>query len=257
MRKNVFYGLYFHIRVKSKRDEILLFDFYSFLGIDMECKTLWRSLFCVFILTSCGGYHFVSQENPFSHYGIRTLAIPMAHNLTLHTHISPVITQRITQSLKKYRSLAITTDAEAAKETDAVLIMVVDSPLNRTDAIRPMRDDVVATSGGAKKRQMALPLYNSYDVTVRFVLLKAPTKAEMELLASDLGASALADGKKIIFNKNVNSTATYRTSLGSGEGVNAPGDTNHTNMQANYRKSYETIADSVVTQFEQTIVRAF
>ena len=203
-------------------------------------------------LTACAGYKMTNRSNPFSQYGIKTLSIPMFYNHSSFSNVAPIFTQRIHHLLAEFDGLVI---SSGTKKTDAVLVGIIDSE-DKLNSARESGDLRISKSISpntlGRRGDFYVPATTTNKIKVRFIVIKNPTKAELELLQTPLGKSISAHSK-IIFNEEISVARQFNRELFSGDAVSV----NYTQNRGAEKENLKQMADSVASTFKEMILYAF
>ena len=211
-----------------------------------------KSLFLLFLLAACAGYKKSNTDNPFAQYNIHSLSVPMFYNHSAIPNLSSRFTKEIFKTLIDYRKLRLTGDAS---NSDAVLIGIIDSHAKRNRTIEAENFKSVTNTYGdesiGKRQDFLLPTKQRITLSVRFIIIKKPTKREIELVKSSLGEKGV--GGKVIFNQKINITDSFNLKENTGEGIQVLGVQNR-GVQYN---SASRLAEKAGKSFKDMVLNAF
>lgn len=212
-----------------------------------------KYILIVAILLGCSGYKLRSKKNPFSQFGITSLSIPMFYNFSNLPNVSPIFTKKIFNKMLSYKELKI---YSGNKPTDAVLVGIIDSRDKRKNTVTPENQKSVFNTYGEeifedKREEFLLPTTNKIRLRLRIIIIKHPTKEELDFLKKSIGSTALSS--KIIFNETIDLTETYNIKENKEEGIQVLGTQNRGVQQG----SIESLAEKAAASFEDMILYAF
>ena len=208
-------------------------------------------------LASCAGYHFNTNNNPLLSYDIKSVAVPMFVNRSSIPELAAPMTREITFALNDYPGIKVYSgDSE---EADAVLIGIIDSSDHYNDVIKTKNqlftDNTVKTSVG-KRTPFYYPSESSYTFSVQFILIKRPTKQEIELLTTDLGQFMKANPKVVLMDR-LDLSGSFTRVIGESITPYSPGKTNFVKNKGIFEKSIQDTAVSAAKSFKQVVLNAF
>jgi len=206
------------------------------------------------LLVGCSGYRFTQADNPLSQYGIRSLSVPMFYNYSSLSETSADFTRETYKVLNNFTGLKIVSGYSEA--TDAVLIGVIRSPEQISETATPLSPrnakSRAGQSIGSERENFYVPGTNTLSMGLQVIVIKKPTKEELELLRSPLGQQAQKNSK-VIFNEffPINGSHTVEILDRDGTQVNA------TQTAGVRRKTIKSLAESVALQVRDMIFYAF
>lgn len=211
-------------------------------------------LFIFFILfQSCAGYRFQNRANPFKQYGIKTLAIPMFYNQSTISNIAPAFTKEIYNMLSGFNDLRL---VNSHTQSDAVLIGIIDSNDRIMKTIAPGAPRSVENIGGEdaanKRGDFYVPSSNRLNIVLKLIVIKNPTKEEIEFLKSNLSSQSLFSSK-IIFRESIPLSQSFTREIFGGEAISV----NHTQNRGALRKSIISLSKNATEVFKEMILYAF
>ena len=209
----------------------------------------------LFFLGSCAGYHFRQVKNPFSHFGIKSLSIPMFINKSAIPNISNAFTKEIFLLLSHYSGLEVYSGLE--KDKDAVLIGIISSG--------PKTSDVFSQSGRAFISKDALPgrspFYTvsdtSYKLNLRIVVIKKPDPNIVNLVKGPWGEHVIQNSR-IVLDERLPLTSSFLRSISVGkEGETESRVANFTKSKSWFQITVGELAKSVSKRFRKEVLNAF
>lgn len=207
-----------------------------------------------FLFVSCAGYHVSYKDNPLLSYDIRSVAVPMFVNRSVFPHVGALMTQEIVTVLNQYHDLEVI-PGESFK-TDAVLLGVVDSKEKIREAMRAKSTEFTdgKTSLGGRP-DFYYPSEVSYDLTLNLILVKRPSKEELELFKTDL-AAYLNLHPKVIINETIALSGSFQR-VANDRGTGLGGDVNYVKNEGIFEKSLQDVARNAAINFRDLILNAF
>jgi hypothetical protein len=211
----------------------------------------------LFFLSSCAGYNFHYQENPFASHGIKTVAVPAFLNKSLIPNVSALMTERIASVLSQNTTLKVTSGN--SKRTDATLVGIISSNTRRNEFYKTQTTTLVNQSFSpelATRREFYAPSVTNYKLNLHLVLIKQPTAQDMELLNSDL-KKFMKNHPRVVFTKNIELLGSYTRVIAPSDSPDSGGAVNSTKNREVLNKSVESLATSAASSFKETVVNAF
>ena len=209
----------------------------------------------LFLLGSCAGYHFRQVKNPFSHFGIKSLSIPMFINKSAIPNISNAFTREIFLLLSHYSGLEVYSGLEKGK--DAVLIGIISSG--------PKTSDVFSQSGRSFISKDILPgrspFYaaseTSYKLNLRIVIIKKPDPNIINLVKGPWGEHVIQNSR-IVLDENLPLTSSFVRSISVGEEGGAESRVaNFTKSKSWFQITVGELAKSISERFRKEVLNAF
>lgn len=212
------------------------------------------SLFPVIFLLSCAGYRFQESQNPFSQYSIKSLSVPMFYNKSNLGNVTGLFTKKIFHTLTSFNDLDLLVGENPS--ADAVLLGIIESGDKKRDSLKTETSRFVSDSFGnevlnEKRNDFVVPSSNRVSGYLRVIVIKHPTKEEIEFLQSDYGSMALSS--KVIFNERIALSSVYNLKQHQGEAISVVGTQN----QGVYNQSMEQLAEQAADNFRNMILYAF
>lgn len=207
-----------------------------------------------FLFVSCAGYHVSYKDNPLLSYDIRSVAVPVFVNRSVFPHAGALITQEVVAVLNQYHDLKIV--AGESFETDAILLGVVDSKEKIREAMKAKSTEFSDNKSSLGKRpDFYYPNGISYDLALNLILVKRPSKEELELFKTDLGAY-LNLHPKVIINETIPLSGSYQI-VSNDRGTGLGGDVNYVKNEGIFEKSLQDVARNAAITFRDLILNAF
>lgn len=208
-------------------------------------------------LGSCAGYRVTKEKNPFRLYGVESLAVPIFINRTSLPTVSGLMTKEIRLMLSQFPALKLSSSEDQL--SDAVLVGIVESPQYLretvpTEGTRFISDEQSQSIGS--RPSFYLPVVGRVNVDVTFVLIKRPTKEELDLLDSEF-LPYLAKHPKVVFTERITLTRSFSRSIESNLGPDDGGVVNATRNRKILDRQFESLAQDAALQFKQVVLNAF
>ncbi|MBY0412595.1 MAG: hypothetical protein K2Q18_00445, partial [Bdellovibrionales bacterium] len=195
--------------------------------------------------------------NPLIGYDIRSVAVPMFINRSVLPDLAAPMTREITMALNDYSGITVLSgDSDKA---DAVLLGIIESRDSYNEVVRTTQtffsDDTIKESVG-NRSPFYYPVQTSYAFSLRLILIKRPSKEELELLTTDL-AQYMKVNPKIVLMDTIGITGTFSRVVGDTKTANASGETNFVKNKGIFEKSVQESAQNAAKTFKQVVLNAF
>ncbi len=209
----------------------------------------------LFFLGSCTGYQFRQVQNPFYHFGIRSLSVPMFVNKSAIPNISNPFTREIFLLLSHYSGLEVYSGLK--KDKDAVLIGIISSG--------PKVSDVFSQSGRTFLSKETLPgrspFYvtsnTNYKLNLRIVIIKKPDPNLINLIKGPWGEQVIQNSR-IVLDENFPLTSSFVRSVSVGEEGSADSRVaNFTKSKSWFQITVQELAESTSERFRKEVLNAF
>ena len=215
---------------------------------------IFSLLLPTFLFVSCAGYHVSYNDNPLLSYDIRSVAVPMFVNRSVFPNAAPLITQEIVGVLNQYHDLKVV--AGESFETDAILLGIVDSREKMSEAMKATATEFSDGKASIGNRpDFYYPSEISYELSLNVIIIKRPTKEELELFKTDLGAY-LNLHPKVIINENLSLAGSFQK-VANDKGYKLGGDVNYVKNEGIFEKSLQDVARNAAINFRDLILNAF
>ena len=210
-------------------------------------------------LASCAGYHFNTNNNPLIGYDIRSVAVPMFVNRSVIPELAAPMTKEIIFALNDYSG--ITVMSGNSDKADAVLLGIIDSAdsynkvVQTTQTLFTDNEEKIQDSVGARN-PFYYPVKTSYEFTLQIILIKRPSKEELELLTTNL-AQYMKINPKIVLIDTIKITGSFDRVVGETTNANSVGKTNFVKNKGIFEKSLDEAALNAAKTFKQVVLNAF
>lgn len=210
-------------------------------------------------LTSCAGYHFNTNNNPLIGYDIRSIAVPMFINRSVIPELAAPLTREITFALNDYSG--ITVFSGDSDKADAVLLGIIDSRDSYNSVVKTSQNlftdnDAKINQSIGQRSPFYYPVQTSYDFTLLLILIKRPSKEELDLLTTDF-AKYMKVNPKIVLMDTINVSGSFSRVIGDTTTINGPGTTNFVKNKGIFEKSIQESASNAAKTFKQVVLNAF
>lgn len=216
-------------------------------------------IFAIFIIliSSCSGYKVKNRTNPWKQYNISHVTIPLFINETLFPGMNTAITANIIEELGHFTGLKVSSGE--SNKADALLLGVITGNNHLREALptiekKYLGEDYSESLG--TRRGIYTPRRQTYQVTVRLILIKNPTTFDRVLLKSRY-KKHLIPSSKVIFNQVLTISQAITRNIWNRKNVDSGGVVNFTQNEGIIRRSYSYIGKEVSRQFKELILYAF
>jgi hypothetical protein len=210
-------------------------------------------LILLFTITSCAGYRFQNKNNPFKQYGIKSLSIPMFYNQSALSNISGVFTKEIYRMVSGFDGLQVT---GGKAKTDATLIGILESSGRIIDVLVPSAprnvENIATDEVAGSRKEFYIPSASTVNLSLRVIVIKDPTKEEIEFLRSKASKKTF-ESSKIIFSESIRLSNTFTREVFDGNN-NA---VIHSQNRGSLTKSYIAMSRDAAQTFREMILYAF
>jgi len=211
------------------------------------------SLF-LFILSSCAGYKFRRDSNPFLSQGVRSVAIPMFVNRTSLPSVSAVYTRAVHDVLSSYADLKV--NSGDIENEDAVVLGIVSSARDQEIKVTTstlMNQDQIDQIGN--RNAFYLPTAADFSLNIQLIVLKRPTKEEIDFFVNYFKFSKSAF-PRTIFAKTIAVSGGYSINNEVGD-INTVGPLRGTQTRGNLIKSIEDSSIGLTNELREVLSNAY
>jgi len=212
-------------------------------------------LFILFNFSSCTGYHFRQVQNPFSHFGIRSISVPMFVNKSIVPNVSSIFTKEIHLLLSRYSGLKVYSGMRT--DTDAVLLGIVSSSPRMTDVFGQNEKKFISEALLSGRKPFYVSSSTLYKLNLRVVLLKRPDMRLIKFIQGPLG-DYVKQGPQIVLDESFPLTSVFTRAV-SGQGSKGPESrtVNFTKSKAWFRITLKELAKSASDKIRKEVLNAF
>lgn len=207
------------------------------------------SILAFLLLSSCAGYQFRYQNNPFASYGVKSVAIPNFLNKSLISNASTPMTENISSILSQNTTLKIYSGNSS--KADATLIGIVTSKDKRNAFFQTTGTTLIENTSG--RRAFYAPNQTSFGLTLTIILIKKPTEIDLSLMNKDF-LPYIDRHPKVVFSKSIGLSGSYSRYLSTTSGLDS---TNSTQNREILNKAVESLAVSAGNTFREEVLNAF
>lgn len=214
---------------------------------------LCKIIIFLVVLTGCSGYRFKYKQNPFSLYGIDSIAVPMFVNQSTIAQVSGPLTREIVLLLNRYPALKVT--AGSKQNVDAVLIGIIKSPNKKAQTVRATKFDLssrVAETSTQPRSDFFIPTESEIDLSLNLILIKSPSATDLKLIHSALGKNATKVHPKVIFDKEIGIKEDFTREV-----FDISGETNMTQNVGLVTKTVKNMAQQFAINFKELVLDAY
>lgn len=213
-------------------------------------------LAAVLLLSGCAGYHFNTNNNPLIGYDIKTISVPMFINRSVIPQLAAPMTREITLALNDYSGLKVMSDGN---EADAVLIGIIESQNYYNETVQTSQtlfteQDVAKSIGN--RPGFYYPVQTSYNFKLRLILIKRPSKEEIELMTSDLGP-LIKVHPKVVLQDSIDLSGKFDRVASPANSINSAGEVNFVKNKGIFEKSLQDTCYQAAQTFKQVVLNAF
>ena len=229
--------------------------FYENLLNSLKKKYSAASYFLLlFFTSSCSNYHYMDLSNPLAQYEIDSLYIPMFYNHSSLPNLSAEFTKEFYRTMTKFSDLKVYSGGK--KNADAYLIGIISSPerqifAKKTGSSRLVKG-VAEDNIGRNRDNFKIPGSTAIALTVRVILIKNPTEADISLLQSSFGEQ-LPKGSQIVINDRINVRKAFFREIYDQNNVVV----NYTQNRGQELRAASNMAQEAATAFKDMILYAF
>jgi hypothetical protein len=223
-----------------------------------------RALIVVMMLTNCAGYRVKRGANSlFYNENISSISVPMFINKSSFPHVSAPMTREVVRVLSTVKGLTLY--ASDNPKADALLVGIIQSPQREADYLEKSSSNIL--TGGTLKESIGdrseffVPTSTQYRLSVRYFLIKKPTKVMLEALSSSiidkLEVESLVSDSRIVFNKTLNFRGAYNRELADTIGPDSGGTVNYTKTRKYFETSLNSLAEQAAKDLKDLILSVF
>jgi len=209
----------------------------------------------LFFLGSCSGYHFRQVQNPFSHFGITSLSIPMFVNKSAIPNISNAFTKELFLLLSHYSGLEVHSGLK--KDKDAVLIGVISSSPKASDVFNQSGRTFLSKETFPGRSPFYAVSNTSYSLNLRIVIIKKPDPNIINLMKGPWGEHIIQNSR-IVLDESFPLTSSFLRSVSTGEeGSSDSRVANFTKSKSWFQITVKELAKSTSERFRKEVLNAF
>ncbi len=199
----------------------------------------------------------MENDNPLAIHGIRSVSVPMFVNNSPIANVGSMVTKEIMLLLSSYPGLKLRSGEDLS--SDAILIGIIEGEQQLGELLKTTERKF--TSGELKdsigdRREFYVPTGTNLLLKVRFVLIKNPTRSDIDLTKGEL-AHAMGSHSRVVMNHTLDLSASFTRVVGATTTVDSPGLVNLTKNKAIMERALEDGSKSLATQFKDVVLNAF
>ena len=212
-------------------------------------------LFALFFLSSCAGYHVRQVQNPFSHFGIKSISIPMFVNQSIVPNVSGIFTQEVHLLLSRYSGLKVYSGYR--RDTDAVLLGIVSSGQRVVEVFQQGDKNLISKDLLSGRNPFYVNSSTSYKMNLRIVLLKRPDPRLINLVQGPLG-DHIKGSPQIVLDENFSLGSSFARGIGENslEGIEGR-SVNFTKSKGWFRIMLKELAKVASERIRKEVLNAF
>jgi hypothetical protein len=217
-------------------------------------------LLAAILAAGCSGYHFNTNNNPLIGYDIKTVTVPMFINRSVIPQLAAPLTKEITLALNDYSGLRVVSNDNGA--ADAILIGIIESRDHYNDVVNTTQTlftdgDVLKTIGN--RSPFYYPVQTTYNFSLRIILIKRPTKEELDFFTSELAGNVGVNTihPKVVLQDRIDLTGTFSRVARPTTTTLAPGEVNFVKNKGIFEKSLQDTCYQAAQSFKQVVLNAF
>lgn len=218
-----------------------------------------RLIYLIFLLfiAGCAGYHFNTNNNPLIGYDIKTISVPMFVNRSNLPNLAGPMTKEIILALSDYSGLKVFSGNNDS--ADAVLIGIIESSDHYNDTVtttQTLFTDQNLKSSVGNRSAFYYPVQTSYNFSLRVILIKRPSKAEIDLFTSDEVPMAKIH-PKVVLTDTIPLSGSFSRVAAETFSSSAPGELNFVKNKGIFEKSLQDTCYQAAQTFKQVVLNAF
>lgn len=218
-------------------------------------------LFFLCIFSGCSGYHFNNSTNPLIGYDIRSVSVPMFVNQSVMPQMAGLMTKEIVLALKDFSGLRVINGDES--DSDAVLLGIIESSNHYNEVVQttstaytntPANENIKKSIGN--RQDFYYPATTAYSMHLRVILIKRPTKEEIDFLTKNtLGLTKFHP--KVVLTETLPITGNFSRVVNDTLTPNSGGEVNFVKNKGILEKSLQDSCLQTAKNFKQVVLNAF
>lgn len=178
-------------------------------------------------------------------------------NRSVIPQLAAPMTKEITLALSNYSGLKVMSGN--TENADAVLIGVIESKDHYNDVVKTTQSlftekDVLTSIGN--RAPFYYPVQTTYNFSLKVILIKRPSKEELELFSSELGTK-IAVHPKVVLMDSIDLSGNFSRVASSTSTASAPGEVNFVKNKGIFEKSLQDTCYQAAQTFKQVVLNAF
>ena len=224
-------------------------------------KVRFFYLFVLCFLSGCAGYHFNNANNPLIGYDIRSISVPMFVNRSVLPQMAGVMTKEIVLALKDFSGLRVVNGDD--NDSDGVLIGIVESNDHYDEVVQttattytdtPTNQNIKQSIG--RRQDFYYPNTTSYNLQLKVILVKRPSKEDIEFLTKNtLGLAKFHP--KVVLTEILPITGSFSRVISDNLTSSSGGEVNFVKNKGIFEKSLQDSCLQTAKNFKQVVLNAF
>lgn len=178
-------------------------------------------------------------------------------NRSVIPQLAAPMTKEITFALNDYSGLKVISGDTS--NADAVLIGIIESKDHYNEVVSTTQNlftdgDVLKSIGS--RTPFYYPVQTAYRFSLRIILIKRPSKEELELFTSELGSKIVLH-PKVVLQDRIDLSGTFARVASPTSTALAPGEVNFVKNKGIFEKSLQDTCYQAAQSFKQVILNAF
>lgn len=217
-------------------------------------------LLALFLVFSCAGYHFNMGQNPLISYGIRSIAVPNFINRTNLPNLGAMMTKELVLALNDFSGLKVYGgDNESA---DAVLVGILESNNLINETVKTSESLFTDNAPEIKKSignraSFSYPSKSRYEFRLKYILIKRPTKRELDFFTSDIKEGIELLHPKIVLQDYLPIAGSFDRVVKDSQTSTSAGAVNFVKNNGIMTKSLEGVCKDTALNFKNVVLNAF
>lgn len=220
-----------------------------------EVNNYKKILIILSVLTfiqGCAGYAFKKQNNPFEHYGIRSISVPNFYNKSQLPRASSILTSQFIEMMSQFKGLKVYTGENS--NADAYLIGIVRSDNEKVKTYFADTVQLASTVAGnniGTREDFLIPSRTRVMATLELYLIRNSNYSQVQYLLNK--TPVLFENVEVVFARNMALQFRFQRQLLSGEAQAV----NQTQSMGSYDQSLRTTAQEVAQSFRSEMLLTF
>ena len=200
----------------------------------------------------CAGYAFKRQNNPFDHYGIRSISVPNFYNKSQLPRASVVLTSEFIEMISQFKGLKVYTGEN--ENADAYLIGIVRSENEKHKSYKVDTVQLasqVAPNNIGKREDFLIPSRTKVKAYLELYLIRNSNYSQVQYLINK--TPVLFDQVEVVFGRTIPMDFRFQRQLLNGEAQAV----NQTQSMGSYDQSLRATAESLAQSFRSEMLLTF
>jgi hypothetical protein len=218
----------------------------------MFMRSAINFLISLLLLSSCAGYKLRHNKNPFLEQGIKSITVPTFVNRTTYNSLTPLVTRETIEILSSFHGLKVNTGKLTYE--DAVVVGVITENESKKYTNSVLMNDEQRLSIG-QRNAFYVPTIGSFSTNIKLVILKRPSKEEIEFFTSYFKLSKNAFPRTVLY-KSFTLSGSYSVENDVGD-IDSAAPVRGVKNLGNLRKSIESSTEQYGKNLKEVIINAF